>query len=208
MVLGVQPHRPDDRLRVSIREQLEGRIGQHFVTLQVPLCPPLDVMTVDVRRAVLEMEQEPQFKAGVGDRQTDGMPTRQGDRIRQPRVLVHVEDAPDLIMGTASSAPGVPFRPALCFDGVLHELERCAAKGVDRYQHPIPMSSSPVREIAIFGRETLHEDEKLQTLSRRCRPPRRRRAFPQRGPTDATSRAVSANCCSERMGVAPYRPAR
>lgn len=118
-------------------------------------------------------------------------------------VFVDVEYAPNLVVRTPTTALRLSRLAALSANRVFDQLERAATKWIDGDEDAISISAPPVREIKLLGAQTLDEDEHLKTLRGRGNMPRGRSTFAQDLSPVAISWAVSANCWSERMGVAP-----
>jgi len=73
------------------------------------------VFAFEICRVILEVEEGPELKTGIGDRQANPMVARLLTGVRKVRMLVDVEHAPDLIIGqelvplALRVALGVPF---------------------------------------------------------------------------------------------------
>jgi hypothetical protein len=73
------------------------------------------VLTFKIRRVILKVKKGPELKAGIGDGKADPMVARLLTGIRKVRMLVHVEHAPNLVIGqelvplALRVALGVPF---------------------------------------------------------------------------------------------------
>jgi len=57
------------------------------------------VFAFEIRRVILKMEEGPELEAGIGDRQADSMVARLLASVGKVGMLVHIEHAPDLVIG-------------------------------------------------------------------------------------------------------------
>ena len=81
----------------------------------------LSLVSADVGGLILEVEDEPQFNAGIGNGQADPIVFRFLDSLPHVRMRIDIEYAPDLIMSPSSASPLVT---QLCLprrDGPLNE---------------------------------------------------------------------------------------
>ncbi len=124
-------------------------------------------------------------------------------------MLVSIEDTPHLIVRTATPARRIPGFSSLGLDGPVHERKRRAVEAIDSDQHGIAVGAPPVDEVAILGSLALGENEQLAL---RLSNPSAAEFSPgdpggQLSPAVIRDAAATNSSC-ERMGVAPYRPAR
>src|SRR5712691_9235958 len=155
---------------------------------------------------ILEMKDEPELKAWVRDGEVDAVQVRKCEGLIEARVLVTVEDAPDLAVSSPTSLPRVASLGSLCPNRSLDELKGGASKGVDLDPYSIAAPAVPVCEIHILSTKTLDEHEQLEpNRSRRGTPSRRpaRLAAAQLRSPDVMSSAVTSNSWRDRIGVAP-----
>lgn len=64
----------------------------------------LGLMSADVGGLILEVEDEPQFNAGIGNGQADPIVFRFLDSLPHVRMRIHIEYAPDLVMSPSSAS--------------------------------------------------------------------------------------------------------
>jgi hypothetical protein len=77
-------------------------------------------------------------------------------------VLIAVEHAPDLVVGSSASSLHLTSLAPLCFDGFLDELQRTASKGIYLDQYFVTVQTPPVREVRILGTKALDEYEQIE----------------------------------------------
>ncbi len=90
-------------------------------------------MPFKIAGLVLEVQQCPELKAGIGDRQLDTVIARLLASVRQVRMLVDIEDTPDFVVGQEgiSLAPRLPRRLFFALGGALDQGLRYAGAVVD-----------------------------------------------------------------------------
>ena len=209
VVLCVERLGPLPRLLV-LRVQTCGRgIGEVLLATKEGGRSSLRGMPVDEGGLVLEVKDEPQFDARVGDDDLDAVRGGQGEGTRDVRVLIHVERAPDVAVRTATTASRLAFRGTLGLNGTLDQCEWCTAAGVHRDQNVVAQLASQRQEVSVLRLLALNEDEDLWTSGLLAPSTWRTRPSPRTHRlVDVMRSAAAANCCAERIGVAPYRPAR
>ena len=167
-------------------------------------------MSADRRCPILEVDEEPQFDAWVGDCDLDLVAAGLVDRCRDIGVLVDIEHAPVLVRRpgcrAALSPPGrgLPLLP-----GCGPVDERCghAVEVVHDHAHACPMFPVPVVDVVDFRFASFGEnDDHRQVVGLTRRP---FSAWDSTQPTSvATSSAALSNPPEMRIGVAPYQPSR
>lgn len=122
-------------------------------------------------------------------------------------MIIAVEDAPYLIMSASATPLDFASLVLLVLDGPLHQLERAGGIRIDRYVDTIAMTAVPLSQVCLLGPQSFTEDVQLETdCSGRTASDRWPGAstLTAQPPTPAVMlSAIAANCCFERMGVAP-----
>jgi hypothetical protein len=176
-----------------------------------PVCAGLSCVAVQVRSLILEVEDEPELDAGVGEGEADLIAYRESDCLFYERVLVAVKDAPDLVVSAPAFLCCFACLGALCFHGSLDKLQWAAPERIYRDIDPIAVSPVPVSEVLLFCAFSLDEREQLKS---ECGPGNAssRRPYPfapvHGWSPEVVRSAAASNSWRERIGVAPYRPAR
>jgi hypothetical protein len=65
------------------------------------------IRAFDMCRVVLEVEKGPELEAGVGDREINPIVSGLLPRVVEMGVLIHVKDAPDLVIGQELIPPAL-----------------------------------------------------------------------------------------------------
>lgn len=166
---------------------------------------------VEVGRLILEMEDEPQLDAGVRDCELDPVAPRQVNCLLEVRVIIDIEDAPDLVVRPPPRTASLQSVSALSSYRLLDELERAAMITSDRDQGSLSAPLRPVGDIPLLGSFSFDEDQEFPSdgVSGNA-PPRWTTGSPwaQERLPDVISSVTAANSWRERIGVAPYLPAR
>jgi hypothetical protein len=115
-----------------------------------------------VRGVVLEMEDEPELNARIRNSQINVVPVSEVDGPSEVRVLITVEDAPDLVMGAPAPSPRFASLSSLCLDCSLDELQRSAPIGIDLDQYSVAVLAAPICEVLLLGTKALDEYEQIE----------------------------------------------
>lgn len=67
--------------------------------------PRLSLVSTDVGRLILEVEDEPKLDAGIGNGQMDAVVFRLLDGLSHVRMCIDIKHAPDLVVGPTSTSP-------------------------------------------------------------------------------------------------------
>ena len=93
-------------LVVPVTQPCRPRIRDRFAIRETELCASvLGLLAVDVRSTVFDVEDEPDFDAGVGYGDFYAHSTRLVDGVLDVRVLVTIEHTPDLVEVARRRAP-------------------------------------------------------------------------------------------------------
>ncbi len=109
----------------------------------------LGLVAVECGGLVLLVEDEPEFEAGIGERDVDPASAGLGDGLFEVRVLVDVEDAPDLVEVSTLLASASPVR-SLMFASALDEAEWRHA-GLGEVDVDVVAPAGPLHEVGGFG---------------------------------------------------------
>jgi len=148
-------------LLIAVGECTERCFIKHLGALEHRLGVMLGFAPFEVTGLILEVQDEPEFEARVRDGQVDAVAVSEFEGLGEVRVLVAIENAPDLVVRSATAFPGVTSFGALCFHRMFHELQRTASVRVDGQEDPIAVPAVPVNEIKLLSATTLDEDEEL-----------------------------------------------
>ncbi len=132
------------------------------------------------------------------------------DGLGEIGVLVTIEHAPYLVVGPPASLPSVPGFDSPRLYGSLDELKRGATVVVYLDPYAVAVLAAPICQVDFLGTKTLNEHEQLgQQSGFRGAPVRAARpAVVQLRSPDVMSSAETSNSRCDRIGAAPYRPAR
>ncbi|HEU4658541.1 MAG TPA: hypothetical protein VFR97_13495 [Capillimicrobium sp.] len=165
-MLSIKRASPGDRLWVQLGHPLERISCQRLVTSEKSFGFSLRVAPINVRGLIPEVQYEPQLDAGIRNRQVDALPLRHGGRVLQPRVFVHIVDAPDFVECLTTASTLVALRDLLRFDSPFHELiwATAARSLVDCNEHPVAVASTPEDQILLLRSDALCQHQDLSTL--------------------------------------------
>jgi len=90
------------------------------------------------------------------------MPVSEVDGPSEVGVLITVEDAPNLVVGTPTPSPRFASLGSLRFDCSLDELQRTAPIGIDLDQYSAAVLAAPICEVLLLGTKTLDEREQIE----------------------------------------------
>ena len=107
------------------------------------------------------MEDKPEFKARVRDSQIDAMLLCKVDGLGEIWVLVTIEHAPYLVVGSPAPLPGVPGFDSLRLYCSLDELQWTAAVVVYLDPHAVTVLAAPIGQIDFLSAKSLDEHEQL-----------------------------------------------
>jgi len=210
-MLLVQFYRSSSRFVVAIGERCERWLGEDFRAAEKLFSAPLRCVAFQIGGMVFEMEDKPEFKARVRDGQVDAMLLCEVDGLGEIGVLVTIEHAPYLVVGSPAPLPLVPGFDSLRLYCSFDELQRTATVVVYLDPHAVTVLAVPIGQIDFLSSKTLNEHEQLrQQCGLRGAPSRwaARPAVTQLRSPDVMSSAETSNSRCDRIGVAPYRPAR
>ena len=92
------------RALVPAFEFSERRRRQILVAVRQSPCATLDRMSINVRRLILEVQNQPELDAWIGECEMDPVAPRKGTSFVKVRMVVAVEDTPGLIVGAPLAA--------------------------------------------------------------------------------------------------------
>jgi len=172
--------------------------------------PILSGVTVDVGRLILEVDDEPQLDARIRHHDLDSVRTGELDGVCNVGMLINIEHAPNGGIAPAPAPVGLALGLALRCHCTLDESEGRPTTGIDGDKYVVSKKATQRQEVAVLRLRTLHQDENLGPRGILPSPLRPTGSSPRthRPPEEVMRSAAAANCCAERIGVAPYRPAR
>jgi len=169
----------------------------------------LRVCAVDYCGLILEVQDEPQFYARVGNRNADPRCGGKFQRSVNVGMLIDVEYTPIIAVCVTASSTGCTKIDSTPSSGRFDKLQRSAVKFIDGDDNALTENTTPVRQVDRLCLQTFSEDQDGPALSGARRPPLWLTAallVHSRSPTALS--ATSANSSRARIGVAPYLPAR
>ena len=202
----VQEPRSFHRVLVAILKLTERSLGKHLGASEEFCRASLRRGPVEKRRLVFEVKNEPQLDARIGDCQFDPVSMGEIDCLRNVRMFVDIEDAPDPVMRTTSTPLRVPRLLPLSFNRMLYELQRASVKLGNMDEDVVAMLLCPVDEITLFGAFPFDEHENLgpnrDAADSALRSSSRLPLGQSRAPVVISSAAAS-NSWRDNTGVAP-----
>ena len=184
---------------------LEGVLPQ----FQVVRCLPLSIVTVDGRVLVLKVKQEPEFYTWVRDADVDAGGRGELQRPGHVGMLIDIKDAPVFAISVTAAAPRRLEISRAPHGSLLDERQRRSVEVVNGDDDPLSVRPAPVREVDRLGLLAFCEDKDRMSLGRIGDSSLRlTAAFGAHPGLPVALSATSANSSAERIGVAPYLPAR
>ncbi len=147
----------------SVIQGKQRRLRKSFFAAQVLSRSSLSTGALDVRTLRFKMEEEPELDAGVRDCQTDPLLSGKLDGLFEARMLVNIEDAPDLIVGAAATSALGPLVGRLGSSGSLNKRHWRSAKIVNLNIDTAAVATVPVSQVLLLGHTTLNKNKKLST---------------------------------------------
>ena len=160
-MLHIKCSRSVARIGVLTAEHFERSICEGFRASEEVLRSCLCITAVDPRRLIFKMEDEPHLDTRVRHSNLYPRSPRQINCLGHTRMLVHIEDAPILVIHPAATLLLIASVHPLPLDGLLNQLKWPATKAINCDHGGLPIDTMPPDEILLLGLETLNEHEKL-----------------------------------------------
>lgn len=141
------------------RQIIECFFSQTFPSTSRRPHKPCCLITLEVCRLVLEVEEEPKLYTWIGDRRLHTMPPGKLHRLGNKGMDVNVEDAPILIMGAPPTSTILLLLELLDLDSPLHQKHRRSVIIGNIDETFLPQTPLPIQKICLLRHRTLHPHE-------------------------------------------------
>ena len=142
--------------------------------------PTLSGVSINRCGLVFEVEDEPQLDARVRHHDLDAVLARQPKSLGNVRVDIAVEHAPDGVVGSASTAAGLPLRFLLSGNSPMNKRDRGSAKGVDSDDDVVSKVTSQREKVAVLGLRSFDQHQQFRSQAFLATPARWSRGSPWR----------------------------